>query len=237
MMAPLPVPQVIVFDVDGVLVEVTASYRETIRSTVRHFTGEDVPNDLIQRFKNAGGWNNDWDLSYHFVKERGVPADYRSVVDRFNAIFLGDGATPGLIQREEWIPKPGLLAELARQYSLAIFTGRLRYELEPTLRRFAPEIRFAPTITADDVTAPKPAPEGLEAIQRAYPGKTLWYLGDTVDDARSARDAGVTFLGVAARGSERAEELAARLAECGASRIISDMNELGGLLAAAEVGS
>jgi HAD superfamily phosphatase len=33
---------VIVFDMDGVLVEVTQSYREAIRETVRHFTGADV---------------------------------------------------------------------------------------------------------------------------------------------------------------------------------------------------
>lgn len=236
-MTPLPPPQVIVFDVDGVLVEVTASYRETIRATVRHFTGDDVPNELIQRFKNAGGWNNDWDLAHHFIAERGVRVDYRAVVDRFNAIFLGDGSTPGLIYREEWIPKPGLLEDLSTQYSLAIFTGRLRYELEPTLRRFAPEIPFSPSITADDVTAQKPAPEGLETVKRSHPGKTLWYLGDTVDDARSARDAGVTFLGVASRGSERRDELVARLFEFGAKRVISDVNELVGLLAAAEVGS
>ena len=34
-------PDVIVFDMDGVLVEVTQSYREAIRETVRHFTGVD----------------------------------------------------------------------------------------------------------------------------------------------------------------------------------------------------
>ena len=55
-------PDVIVFDMDGVLVEVTDSYRETIRATVRHFTGEEVSQRLIQEFKNQGGWNNDWDL-------------------------------------------------------------------------------------------------------------------------------------------------------------------------------
>jgi HAD superfamily phosphatase len=230
-------PQVIVFDVDGVLAEVTASYRETIRATVRHFTGADVQNEVIQRFKNAGGWNNDWDLSHRLIAEQGVQADYSVVVDRFNRIFLGDGSTPGLIQEEKWIPKPGLLEELGTRHSLSIFTGRWRYELQPTLARFASNITFSETITADDVTKQKPSPEGLQVIQRANPGKILWYLGDTVDDARAARDAGVVFLGVAARDSQRRDELEGRLFEFGARRVISDVNELAGLLAAAEVGA
>jgi HAD superfamily hydrolase (TIGR01548 family) len=233
----LPVPQVIVFDVDGVLVEVTASYRETIRATVRHFTGADVPNEVIQRFKNAGGWNNDWDLSHHLIAQQGTQADYRTVVDQFNRIFLGDGSTPGLIHEEKWIPKPGFLEELGARHTLSIFTGRLRYELKPTLARFAGHITFSETITADDVTEQKPSPQGLHAIQRANPGKTLWYLGDTVDDARAARDAGVPFLGVAARDSQRRAELESRLFEFGARRVIADVNELAGLLAEAKVGA
>ena len=32
-------PDIIVFDMDGVLVEVGESYREAIRETVKHFTG------------------------------------------------------------------------------------------------------------------------------------------------------------------------------------------------------
>ncbi len=33
--------QMLVFDMDGVLVDVTESYRETIVKTVEHFTGQD----------------------------------------------------------------------------------------------------------------------------------------------------------------------------------------------------
>jgi HAD superfamily hydrolase (TIGR01548 family) len=233
----LPVPQVIVFDVDGVLVEVTASYRETIRATARHFTGADVPNEVIQRFKNAGGWNNDWDLTHRLIADQGARVEYSTVVDQFNRIFLGDGSTPGLIHEEKWIPKPGFIEELGTRHTLAIFTGRWRYELQPTLDRFAKHVVFSETVTADDVKEQKPSPEGLRIIQRAHPGKTLWYLGDTVDDARAARDAGVPFLGVAARDSQRREELESRLFELGARRVIADVNELMGLLAAAEVGA
>jgi HAD superfamily hydrolase (TIGR01548 family) len=225
-------PEVIVFDVDGVLVEVTASYRETIRATVRFFTGDDVPNDVIQQYKNAGGWNNDWDLSHRFVLDRGKQVDYRTVVDRFNRIFLGENGD-GLINREEWIPRPGLLESLSGRAALAIFTGRLRYELEPTLSRFAGHVSFQPAITADDVKQPKPAPDGLHTIQRAYPGRTIWYLGDTVDDARSAAAASVPFVGVSSLSAPRHQELTDRLASLGAIAVIADVNQLSGLIEAA----
>ena len=113
LVAKVAAPEIIVFDMDGVLVEVTASYRETIRETVRHFTGEDVSNELIQRYKNEGGWNNDWDLSHRFILDRGKKVDYKTVVDRFNRIFLGENGD-GLINREEWIPQAGFLESLRR---------------------------------------------------------------------------------------------------------------------------
>jgi len=235
LVADVVAPEVIVFDVDGVLVDVTASYRETIRSTVRYFTGGDVSNEVIQEYKNAGGWNNDWDLSHRFVLDRGKQVDYNTVVDRFNRIFLGENGD-GLIHREEWIPRPDFLELLSKQGALAIFTGRLRYELEPTLNRFARHIPFQPAITADDVKNPKPAPDGLHIIQRTYPNRSIWYLGDTVDDARSAADAGVPFVGVSSLSAPRHKELTDRLTSLGAIAVLSDVNQLPGLLEAAARG-
>ena len=235
LVADVAAPEVIVFDVDGVLVEVTASYRETLRATVRYFTGDDVSHDVIQQYKNAGGWNNDWDLSYKFVLDRGKQVDYKTVVDRFNRIFLGENGD-GLINREEWIPRAGFLESLSERAALAIFTGRLRYELEPTLDRFARHIPFQPAITADDVERPKPAPDGLHIIQGTYPNRPIWYLGDTVDDARSAADAGVPFVGVSSVTAPRHQELTGRLAALGAIAVLSDVNQLPGLIEAATRG-
>lgn len=226
----LPSPDVLIFDMDGVLAEVTDSYRETIVSTVRHFTGQTVSNEMIQTFKNAGGWNNDWELSHRFINDMGRHVPYQDVIDQFNRIFLGNGSTPGLMGQESWIPNPGLLETLAETHPLGIFTGRLRYELVPTLARFVPHLRFHPTITADDVSIPKPHPDGLHKIQAHFPGKAIWYFGDTVDDARSARDAQVAFFGVASPDSLRRDELVTRLYEYGALRVIRDINEITQLL-------
>lgn len=225
-------PDVIVFDMDGVLVEVMESYRAAIRETVRHFTGELVTHDEIQDFKNAGGWNNDWLLSQRMIANRGKNVSYPDVVEYFNQVFLGDNGD-GLIRREKWMPRDGLLERLSERAALAIFTGRAKYEADVTLRRYAAHIRFHPVITDESVANPKPAPDGLRLIQQEHAEQTIWYLGDTVDDARSARDAGVPFIGVSTPHNPRHEEIARILWELGAFAVIADVNELEELVDAA----
>lgn len=227
-----PPPEVIVFDMDGVLVEVMASYREAIRETVRHFTGELVTHDEIQDFKNAGGWNNDWLLSQRMIADRGKRVEYSGVVDYFNRVFLGENGD-GLIRFERWVPRGGLLERLSEKAALSIFTGRAKYEADVTLGRYAQHIRFDPLITDECVANPKPAPDGLRLIEQKYPERTIWYLGDTVDDARSAQAAGVPFIGVSSRQNPRHQEIARTLEDCGAFVVLENVNELEALVEAA----
>ncbi len=222
-------PDVIVFDMDGVLVEVGQSYREAIRETVRHFTGADVSHDTIQDFKTAGGWNNDWQLSQRLIQDLGKTVPYSEVVDQFNLIFFGANGD-GLILKEQWMPKAGMLERLAQRAALAIFTGRVKYEADATLGRYAGQIVFDPVITDELVSNPKPAPDGLHIIQQKYPGKNIWYLGDTVDDARSAQSAGVPFIGVSTPHNHRHEEITRSLRDLGAFAVLTDINQLESLL-------
>ncbi len=62
----------VIFDVDGVLVDVSGSFRQAISNTVQHYFNRvlDVPGDELlvdtaeyELFKLAGDFNNDWDLS------------------------------------------------------------------------------------------------------------------------------------------------------------------------------
>ncbi|MGD9080893.1 MAG: HAD hydrolase-like protein [Desulfobacterales bacterium] len=65
--------KMIVFDMDGVLIDVSQSYRETVRQTARLFfqmapSSEKLPEPLfplkdLAVVKQSGGLNNDWDLS------------------------------------------------------------------------------------------------------------------------------------------------------------------------------
>jgi HAD superfamily phosphatase len=219
------VRELLVFDMDGVLVEVTESYRETIRQTVEHFTGKPVSYDDIQRYKNAGGWNNDWKLSHRMAADLGVEVDYNTVVDHFQKLFLGDG-TNGLILRERWISRDGMLDRLARRLDLAVYTGRPRLEARLTLDRFAPHLNFDPLMTADDVTHGKPHPEGLHRVAALKPGQPMWYVGDTVDDARCAKAAGVPFIGVASQSHSRRQELLDLFAAENAVAVFEDINAL-----------
>jgi len=64
---------ILIFDMDGVLIDVSRSYRETIQRTVQIYLktclgfkdgqAEPVTNEDISLFKSTGGFNNDWDLT------------------------------------------------------------------------------------------------------------------------------------------------------------------------------
>jgi len=217
--------QLLVFDMDGVLVDVTESYRETIQQTVEHFTGRRIAREEIQDWKNQGGWNDDWGLSHHLIGRAGVSVERQNVVDHFNSIFHGNGSD-GLILRERWIAADGLFERLAQKFQLAVFTGRLRWEAELTLKRCAPHLRFAPIIGSDDVIQHKPAPEGLLKVCEQCQPKARWYVGDTVDDARCAREAGVPFIGIAAPANPRYDDLVAVLKAEKAVAILDNINQL-----------
>jgi HAD superfamily hydrolase (TIGR01548 family) len=54
----------VILDIDGVLVDVADSYRRAIVESIEHVYGETIDKENIQLFKNAGGFNNDWELTY-----------------------------------------------------------------------------------------------------------------------------------------------------------------------------
>ena len=53
----------VVLDVDGVLVDVADSYRRAIVESVEHVYGDTIERADVQAFKDAGGFNNDWELT------------------------------------------------------------------------------------------------------------------------------------------------------------------------------
>jgi phosphoglycolate phosphatase-like HAD superfamily hydrolase len=70
-------PSLIVFDMDGVIIDVSSSYRETVRRAARLFfrgaKGFDIlPEPLfplpdLARLKQSGGLNNDWELTAQVI--------------------------------------------------------------------------------------------------------------------------------------------------------------------------
>jgi HAD superfamily hydrolase (TIGR01548 family) len=221
----------LIFDMDGVLVDVTDSYRETICATVKHFTGLEISKAQIQDWKNQGGWNDDWRLSQHLIRQAGQEVELGKVIDYFQSIFHGHNGYEALILRERWIAKEGLFERLGEKYRFAVFTGRQRWEAEFTLQRFAPQLPFSPIVGSDDVEKLKPFPDGILKICAGSPGCKAWYVGDTRDDGLSARAAGVPFIGIASPANPRYSELVKSLEETGAVAILDDINQLETVLA------
>ena len=77
---------------DGVLVDVTESYRETISRHGRSTSpARRCRATAIQDYKNQGGWNDDWALSHqhHRGARRQREVACEEVVEYFQAIFHG----------------------------------------------------------------------------------------------------------------------------------------------------
>lgn len=215
----------IVFDVDGVLVDVRGSFHRSTVQTVHHFTGKRVAISEIQKWKSKSGFNDDWKLTTAWIRELGGNANYPDVKTQFMKFYWGDGA-PGNVEREEWLVPPRVLKKWAKRAELALFTGRTRKELAYTLDRLAMGKFFRQIVTMDDVTNLKPHPDGLLRILNGRDPSRALYLGDNIDDALASQRANVPFLGVLPRGSRARQMRGHVLRELGALAILHEATEL-----------
>jgi HAD superfamily phosphatase len=219
----------IVFDVDGVLVDVRGSFHRSTIQTVRHFTGKRVTLEQIHQWKAKGGFNDDWKLSTAWIRSLGGHATYEEVKLQFMKFYWGNGSDGNVI-RERWLVPVGQLTRWSRKAELALFTGRTQRELNHTLRRFAAAKLFRNVVTMDDIEKLKPHPDGLKRILAGRDPATPLYLGDNVDDALAARRARVPFLGVIPQNSYARRLRRARLLSLGARGILQSARELDGWL-------
>jgi HAD superfamily phosphatase len=219
-------PEIIIFDVDGVLVDVRGSYHRTVLETVRHFTGKRVTRLELLRWKTKSGFNDDWKLSTAWVQSLGGRFDYSEVKSKFLELYWGSNGK-GYVNDEKWLLPRASLRRLAARSELALFTGRVQVEVDHTLGRGRIREFFRTIVTVEDVDRPKPDPEGLIKILRGRDPSTAIYLGDNVDDAVASQAAGVPFLGVLHRESAaRRLERASLLQRFGAKAILGDVQEL-----------
>lgn len=219
----------IVFDMDGVLFDPTDSFRQGVIEIVRRLTGRETTHARITEIKHEGGYNDDADVALRIAREFGFETSREEIVALGERLFWGANGD-GLILRERRLFADGLLERFASRAQLAIFTGRDGAAARFSLERFCPDIDFDPIVTSDGLENLKPAPDGLlRAIER-HPGRRPVYFGDTVDDARAARAAGVPFVGVAAADAPMRAETVKRLLAEGAFEIIESVNDAERLL-------
>jgi HAD superfamily hydrolase (TIGR01548 family) len=218
-------PSLIIFDVDGVLVDTRGSFQRTTLQIVRLFTGKRVTRAELHRWKNRPGFNDDWKLSHVWINSLGSDYTYDEIKKRFMELYWGENGR-GNVSRERWLLAKPKLRELAKFGELAIFTGRTLNELNYTLDRNKVRRFFDRIVTVESVKKGKPNPEGLFKILKGRSARSAVYVGDNVDDALAARAARMPFVGVLPVRSEERRQRAVRLRELGALTILDSVSDL-----------
>jgi len=218
-------PEAIIFDMDGVLADVSRSQTMAIIETARSLDVEVTLAD-IERVKTAGNANDDWALTRALCLERGIEPSLDEVMERFEALYQGREQSPGLKIHERPIVDSVTWSRWADSRPLAVVTGRPRSDAEEFLERFDLRTGVSALVTRDDAPLkPDPAPVRL-ALERLGV-RRAWMLGDTPDDLAAARAAGVVPIGVVAPGDDPDR---VRQSLRNSARILDNTNDLEGLL-------
>jgi len=159
-------PKLVIFDVDGVLVDVRGSFHRSIIETIHFFTGRRVTYAEIHQWKNRSGYNDDWRLTTDWISSLGKPIPYAQVKARFQKLYWGTKDQPGNVSREKWLVAHSRLERWSRRADLALFTGRTRHELRHTLERSPANGLFRRAVTLDDVKKGKPDQTPARAEKR-----------------------------------------------------------------------
>ncbi len=187
---PLCFQPALIFDMDGVLIDESRSYRPCIVKTAEYFLGSKINPECVEALKQKGGYNNDYDCTEAILLEYGLEVKREEIVERFDSYYQDFKLS------EKWLLDEQLLLKLKENFQLGIFTGRPKRDALDALKRFGKESIFEVVITDDDVKQKKPDPEGLLlAIQNLKANKAI-YFGDSKDDREAARRASVEFIEV-----------------------------------------
>ena len=163
----------LIFDMDGVLVDVSKSYREAIRQTVSYFLGKNVLISEVDKIKNKVGMNNDWDASYALINKQEI----------------------GLINNEKLFVSKQKLQLLKKRYKkLGIATGRPKVEANYVIKKNKLQGIFDCIISMEDVSKGKPEPDMLLAVIRKLKLKNTVYIGDSPNDVIASEKANISSI-------------------------------------------
>lgn len=189
----------VILDMDGVLAEVSGSYRQAIIQTASTF-GVEITNKDIVREKVKGDANNDWVLTLRLVTLGGVKTTLKEVTDRFEELYQGTAKRAGLRETESLIPAKGVLRELRRRVpkGMYVVTGRPREQAVYFLKLHGIFDLFNGLVCMEDAPGkpdPEPVRMALKALGISDPKRALM-VGDTTSDVQASVAAGVHALGV-----------------------------------------
>ncbi|HLO83495.1 MAG TPA: TIGR01548 family HAD-type hydrolase [Nostocaceae cyanobacterium] len=190
---------IIIFDIDGVIRDVSGSYRRALADTVEHFTAQayrPTPAD-IDKLKSEGIWNNDWEgsqeLIYRYFESQGqtrqeLQLDYQAIVHYFQSRYRGTDHINwnGYICNEPLLVESSYFDELTEAgIAWGFFSGATRGSAKYILeRRLGLQ---SPVLIAMEDAPGKPDPTGLFAAVNLLSNESetkpaVIYIGDTVAD-------------------------------------------------------
>jgi len=183
----------LLWDVDGTMVDTTALIVESLDHIYRRYYGQTLSHEELRALIGTPLRKQ--------VRVFGEPEKYGVDEETITADFIGYYEANR--ERERILEGVTALVREGKQRGLptALVTSKNREELANTLPRLGIAEWVDVAITADDVTHPKPDPEGLKLALQSL-GIPLerageaFYIGDTVHDMRAARDADVRGIGV-----------------------------------------
>ena len=195
---------IVIFDIDGVIRDVSNSYRRAIIDTVAYFTDNRYRPQMqdIDDLKAEGIWNNDWqasqELTYRYFESQGknrqeINLNYEQIVDFFQSRYRGNDPDNwnGYITTEKLLVNQEYFQQLTNNnIGWGFFSGATRGSAEYILKqRLGLE---NPLLIAMEDAPSKPNPKGLfmtvELLEKPSTKEnltTVLYLGDTVADMKT----------------------------------------------------
>ncbi|KAL7568725.1 hypothetical protein ACA910_021719 [Epithemia clementina (nom. ined.)] len=229
--------ETLLLDMDGVLAEVSKSYRAAIVLTCHHYGAKSVNDEAVTEWKIRGNANCDWTLSRDMIladPDGQKDVTLEEVTKTFEDFYQGTESTPGLYRLETLIPTLEILTELRKRSKggIGIVTGRPRSDCIKFLRDMKIEEFFVASYCAEDGPK-KPDPFPVQSICKqlgVQPDKKVVLVGDTPDDIKSAVAAGCSGVGVttpeaansqAEKGENHAlAPMSVAMTKCGADMIL-----------------
>jgi len=209
-------PELVCMDMDGVLIDTSGSYDQTVLATVKKISGKDVTLEALESLRRQGGFNNDWVLSRKLLENLGVNRSLDEVTDIFQRLYLGEN-NDGLVSNETPIINESM--SFAIKESSAVFTvvtGRPRKEARSG--QALTNLSTLDLVSLDDVKEGKPSPEGIQSLQQKY-SDLSWMCGDNPDDMQAATRSNSLAIGI---GENKVDALY----EAGADIVLKNINEL-----------
>ena len=187
----------LIFDMDGVLIDVSRSYLQAIRQTASYFLQEPVTDDMVARIKKRVDMNNDWDATYALIHDSSLA--FSTVKDYFQQLYLGDENETGLMKLEQLlIPRTKLILLRSQYGKMGIATGRPREEALAAIQQHGLEGVFDVVVALEDCPRAKPAPDPIQLVINQLQLTDTVYIGDSPGDVSAASAAGIPCLYVGA---------------------------------------